>query len=878
MDINNLHNIPPQRRSQLAQKLLHLDGAPFSLNDYPFLVDVYDGCYQGMLLKFGRQSAKSTTLCNFIICESVGIPHFRNLYISPSQEQTQTFSNTRIGKTVYYSPLVRKYWSTSDFTHRTMLRMFRNGSEIKFTYAQDDPDRARGNTADRVNFDEVQDILYDEVIPVVNECFDTNTEVLTRTGWKLVRDVTYDDELADTDEDGIIHWHKPTEIIQTTHTGNMYTFIHQGMRLRVTDRHLMWAHLHGETRYLHKGQYIFITAKDLWNIPGESFRFTGPTATLASVVPSHKHFVGIPEAHGANRNGITVPYEALAQLVGWYLAEGSIIWVRRKSKRCCPHPCIVQNEGRYLDKILQTIKACGLSYCINSHSKKPHCKCIVINSRLLGEYLLPLGKTADKYIPEEFFQYPRLLELLLEALYLGDAAATKATWDSWMYYTTSKQLAEGVHRAWTLLGRSPRLRQRKTLTTTGLSQYEVCAYKKNFHIFYRRDAEKRLHVEHVEKEPVYCFTLPYHRPVIRGGFGLRPIITGQCMGNSNYGYETYAGTPKTMENTIEYLWSISTRTEWIMQCEGCNKWNFIESEKSIGKIGPICLNCGHLLNPRDGQWYDFNPNSSLKGFHVAQPILPLNSEDPQRWARILSKLERYSETKLKNEVFGVSDALGARLISKEELYALCRTYDIYRTPPRNMEIFSHIVAGVDWSGGGTEGISRTVLWIFGITAIHQLKTLFFRIYPVTNPVSIVDDVAEILTNYNVALTVGDRGEGHLANNQLKQKLGRHRVTQVKYGAQAAPIVWNEDADSYHADRTTLMDNYFMILKRGGVIYPNESYMDVPIQDTLNIYEEVTQNGLKVWRHAPTKPDDAFHAQLFGWIAAKIVLMDMEFAG
>lgn len=462
----------------------------------------------------------STTLCNFILSESIGIPHFRSLYISPSQEQTQTFSNTRIGKTVYYSPLVRKYWSTSDFTHRTMLRMFRNGSEIKFTYAQDDPDRARGNTADRVNFDEVQDILYDDVIPVITE----------------------------------------------------------------------------------------------------------------------------------------------------------------------------------------------------------------------------------------------------------------------------------------------------------------------------------------------------------------------CSANSNYGYETYAGTPKTMENTIEYLWSISTQTEWIMQCEGCNKWNFIESEKSIGKTGPICLSCGHLLNPRDGQWYNFNPSASLKGFHVAQPILPLNSEDPERWERILRKLERYSETKLKNEVFGVSDALGTRLISKEELYALCRTYDIYRTPPRNMEIFSHIVAGVDWSGGGTEGVSRTVLWIFGITATHQLKTLFFRIYPVTNPVSIVDDVAEILTNYNVSLTVGDRGEGHLANNQLKQKLGRHRVTQVKYGAQASPITWNEDADSYHADRTTLMDNYFMVLKRGGVIYPNENYMAVPIQDTLNIYEEVTQSGLKVWRHAPTKPDDAFHAQLFAWIAAKIVLMDMEFAG
>lgn len=515
-----LPDLPAQRRSQLAQKLLFLDGSPFTLEDYPFYYDIYDGLYQGLLLKSGRQVAKSTTLCNFIISESIGIPHFRNLYVSPSEEQTQTFSSTRVGKTCFYSPLIRKYWLSSDFAHRTMLRMFRNGSEIKFTYARDDPDRARGNTSDRNSFDEVQDILYEDVIPVINE----------------------------------------------------------------------------------------------------------------------------------------------------------------------------------------------------------------------------------------------------------------------------------------------------------------------------------------------------------------------CSGNSNYGYETYAGTPKTMENTIEYLWSISTRTEWIMKCEGCGSWNFIESDRSIGLKGVVCLKCDHLLNTRQGQWYDHNPSSTLKGFHISQPMLPLNTENPARWQRILTKLDRYSPTKFKNEVLGVSDALGARLISKTDLEALCHNYDIYRSPAANQESFSYVVGGVDWSGGGKEGVSRTVVWVYGITKEHQLKTLYFRIYPVTNPVSIVDDVAEVLQGYHCTMVVGDRGEGHLANNLLRTKLGRNRVVQLKYQAQAAPLLWNEDGDCYYADRTTLMDNFFMVLKRGGVLYPRLSYMTVPIEDTLNIYEEVTLQGQKVWRHAPTQPDDCFHAQLFGWIAAKILLLDMSFSG
>jgi len=506
-------------RADLAQRLLHLDGKPFSLMDYPFFVDVYNGDYQGTLLKCGRQVGKSSTLCNFIISESIGIPHFRSLYVSPSQEQTQTFSNTRIGKTCHYSPLIRKYWTVTDFTHRTMLRMFRNGAEVKFTYAMDDPDRARGNTADRCAFDEVQDILYEEVIPVIVE----------------------------------------------------------------------------------------------------------------------------------------------------------------------------------------------------------------------------------------------------------------------------------------------------------------------------------------------------------------------CMGNSNYGYETYTGTPKTMENTIEHLWSMSSKNEWIMKCEGCGSWSFIDSAKAIGKHGPVCVKCDHDLNPRLGKWYSFNPTSRLQGFHISQPMLPLNRERPDRWQRILNKLERYSDTKLKNEVLGVSDALGARLISKPELEALCQEYDVYRKGGKH-ETFLHTIAGIDWSGGGTEGVSRTVLWIWGITPDHRLKTRYFRIYPVTNPVQVIEDIIEVLQAHNVELVVGDRGEGHLANNLLAQRFGKHRVAQVKYGAQASPLTWNDKGAFYTADRTTLMDNYFMVLKRQGVIFPRLSVMTDPINDTLNIYEEVTKNGLKVWRHAPSLPDDCFHGQLFGWLAAKILLMDLDFSG
>ena len=535
-------------RSEWVQNLLYLDGKPFSLHDYPFYINIYNTVSDATLLKTARQVAKSTTLSNFLIAEACGVPHWRSLFIAPSQEQTTKFSQTRLGKTIFYSPEVRTRWVSKDLSSRVFMKMFTNGSEVAFTFACDNPDRARGNSADRVAYDEVQDILYDEVIPVVNE----------------------------------------------------------------------------------------------------------------------------------------------------------------------------------------------------------------------------------------------------------------------------------------------------------------------------------------------------------------------CMANSDYAYETYCGTPKSMENTIEQLWQWSTQTEWVMRCQHCSTHQFFESDKCVGKQGPICLKCGKYIDVRKGEWVDMNVYPSdhdskrIKGYHIPQFILPRNAPismpmdlknqeiAKKRWRRILEKYATYPPSKFKNEVIGVSDAIGTRLISKEELEALCANYEVRENPPQTSLLTNlrGVVAGVDWSGGGMQGTSRTVLWIWGILGGGQqhnfkLKTLYFRIYPETNPISggVVDHIVQQCEKYQVQLIAGDAGEGALANANLRERLGPHRAVQIQYqgsmlGSTASrrPFYWNK-IDRFLADRTTMIDNYMLYIKRQGVIFPCIKQMQVPIKDILNEYEEVTKMGRKVWRHAPTQPDDCLHAQIFGWLAAKNVTDD-----
>jgi len=542
------------RRSEWVTTLLHLDGKPFSLEHFPFYRHVYDNIYPSMILKTARQVAKSTTLANFLIMEACSTPHWKSFFIAPSQEQTTKFSQTRVGKTIFYSPDIRQRWVSKELSSRVYQKMFTNGSELAFSYASDDPDRARGVSADRVAYDEVQDILYDEVIPVINE----------------------------------------------------------------------------------------------------------------------------------------------------------------------------------------------------------------------------------------------------------------------------------------------------------------------------------------------------------------------CMANSDFAYETYCGTPKSMENTIEQLWQWSTQTEWVVKCQACNTHQFFEDEKCLGKHGPICLKCGKYLDVRQGEWIDMHvypkgfEGKRIKGFHVPQVILPKNvpasmprnSKDQDtayaRWKRIVDKHSVYPPSKFKNEVMGVSDAIGTRLISKEELESMCQDYEVQEYPTSNllMSDIRSVVAGIDWSGGGSNATSRTVLWVWGVTGGNtehnfRLKTLYFKIYPETNPISggVIDHICDICNRFNISLVIGDAGEGALANSNLRERLGAHRAMQVQYrgvaggggggGSNSRPFYWNK-TDRFMAERTTMIDHYFMYVKRRGVIFPNIRSMTLPIKDLLNEYEEVTLQGRKVWRHAPSQPDDCLHAQIFGWMAAKFMSMDPMF--
>ena len=155
-------------RSDFAENFLFLNGRSLSLDDYPHLRRIYNDNSNELVLKFSRQTAKSTTLANLMVANSAMIPFFKTLYIAPTVDQTKVFSHDRVNPVIEGSPILKEFYTNTSLIQNVFMKQFLNGSRMYLRYALLNADRIRGYSADMNLFDETQDLKAD-IIPVVHE-------------------------------------------------------------------------------------------------------------------------------------------------------------------------------------------------------------------------------------------------------------------------------------------------------------------------------------------------------------------------------------------------------------------------------------------------------------------------------------------------------------------------------------------------------------------------------------------------------------------------------------------------------------------------------------------------------------------------------------
>ncbi len=160
---HKIHTLAP-----LLPLLLNLEGKPYSLRDhFPFETFFSTWMPRKLVWKTARQVSKSTSLASHGLILSSAVPYFKTLYVTPLFEQIRRFSNNYVRPFIEQSP-IKSLLINSKTENSVLQRSFSNWSVMYFSYAFLDADRTRGIKADKVAFDECQD-LNPDFIPVILE-------------------------------------------------------------------------------------------------------------------------------------------------------------------------------------------------------------------------------------------------------------------------------------------------------------------------------------------------------------------------------------------------------------------------------------------------------------------------------------------------------------------------------------------------------------------------------------------------------------------------------------------------------------------------------------------------------------------------------------
>lgn len=328
---------------------------------------------------------------------------------------------------------------------------------------------------------------------------------------------------------------------------------------------------------------------------------------------------------------------------------------------------------------------------------------------------------------------------------------------------------------------------------------------------------------------------------------LIPIIA-ETMSASKWRLSMYAGTPKTLDNTMEGFWLSSSQAEWCVTCENCRYMNVprmgYDLEKMIGpyrddisihKPGVICAKCKNPINPQHptlARWVhkDETKRWSFPGYHIPQIIMQMHYGYPMRWAELLAKREGYGNTTIAqfyNEVLACSYEKGAKLITKTDLEQ-ASILPWANEPLYGREAIAHQknyifrVLGVDWGGGGevrkssnkkntaeNMTMSFTTCAVVGLRGDGKLDVIYGR--RLLTPHDHLEEARQVLRIYQMfdcnALAHDYNGAGSVRESIVVQAgLPYRQVAPIVYFRSAAKnIMTFHKTDDVHSRNYWILD-------------------------------------------------------------------------
>ena len=295
------------------------------------------------------------------------------------------------------------------------------------------------------------------------DCVLPDSEILTKNGWKVISDISEDEEIqtlnTTTNE---IEIEKIEKKIYKNYNGEMFEFKSLNLDLTVTPNH----------RFLledQKGTKFYMTAKEIYENVGNIFSSKKyKILKKGNWKGKHQEFFTLKgissDKHGFNKKNLYKNYYDDIQIkskdwfafLGIYLADGHATGTISKIYKSKGFNIVItQKKEKTKKEIENLLKKLPFSYWkVEYKDGKTQYN---INDGRLYEYLYKLGSSEKKYIPFEIKNASKeLLEIFFKWFSIGDGRSVKTKYKSnkTSVFSTSKQLIDDLHEILLKIGRS----------------------------------------------------------------------------------------------------------------------------------------------------------------------------------------------------------------------------------------------------------------------------------------------------------------------------------------------------------------------------------------------------------------------------------------
>lgn len=259
-------------------------------------------------------------------------------------------------------------------------------------------------------------------------CYDDQTEVLTKNGWKLFRELNYYDELCTLNPSNhVIEFHRPEVIVSFSHHKELVSIRNQTLDILVTPDHNMYVSGQQDARK-RANKFKFVKARDL-----QYQSLIKRTGTWIGQEQQYFVLPSVPVGHYSGKQvlfqetgELEIPMDDWLTFTGIWLAEGSA-----SSGKIS----IAQKTPEKTEMIASMLKALPFKFTRRDGEFYAY-------DKQLCSYLESFGKAHDKHIPSFIKELsPRQIDIFLRWFALGDATQMKGFR---IFYTCSKLMADGI--------------------------------------------------------------------------------------------------------------------------------------------------------------------------------------------------------------------------------------------------------------------------------------------------------------------------------------------------------------------------------------------------------------------------------------------------